>query len=179
MSNGEEKIIRKSIMTFGDYESGKSSILHAHQYNEGKKDNQTTISLDFYTKKITTSDLTVIFKIFDTSGFERYRAISLIYAEKAHGIIFVYNVTSRTSFQNVDKWIEEACERCSKDTRLVLVGNKVELQSNIAVSTQEGQALADRHGMLFFETSKEDYGSIDRMFTALFNSIIASIDDVQ
>ena len=79
----------------------------------------------------------------DTAGQERFRTITSSYYRGAHGIIIVYDISDRESFDNVKQWLSEidryACENVNK----LLVGNKSDLASKRAVSTEQGQELAE------------------------------------
>eukprot|EP00349_Pseudokeronopsis_sp_Brazil_P000744 CAMPEP_0202958434 /NCGR_PEP_ID=MMETSP1396-20130829/2787_1 /ASSEMBLY_ACC=CAM_ASM_000872 /TAXON_ID= /ORGANISM="Pseudokeronopsis sp., Strain Brazil" /LENGTH=125 /DNA_ID=CAMNT_0049676515 /DNA_START=125 /DNA_END=502 /DNA_ORIENTATION=+ len=95
--------------------------------------------------------------IWDTAGQERYKTITSNYYRGSHGIIFVYDVTSRESFESVEKsWLREALEFFPEnDVIMMLVGNKIDLGSRV-VSRQEGQEMASRNGMMFIETSAKN-----------------------
>lgn len=85
-------------------------------------------------------------QIWDTAGQERFRTITSSYYRGAHGIIVVYDVTDRTSFQNVKQWLGEidryACESVNK----MLIGNKADLVDKRTVDFNEGKELADSIG---------------------------------
>jgi small GTP-binding protein len=75
----------------------------------------------------------------DTAGQERFRTITSSYYRGAHGIIIVYDITDRESFDNVKQWLNEidryACENVNK----LLVGNKSDLDSKRQVDTSEAK----------------------------------------
>ena len=101
------------------------------------------------------------------AGQERYRTITSNYYRGSHGIIFgkhsrtlthtVYDVTSRDSFISIEEnWLKEALEYFPEnDVIMMLVGNKIDL-GNRAVTKQEGEAMARKHGMMFIETSAKN-----------------------
>ena len=96
---------------------------------------------------------TIKLQIWDTAGQERFRTITSSYYRGAHGIIVVYDVTDIESFNNVKQWLHEidryACENVNK----LLVGNKSDLTTKRAVTTEQAKEFADSLGIEFLETS--------------------------
>ena len=96
---------------------------------------------------------TIKLQIWDTAGQERFRTITSSYYRGAHGIIVVYDVTDIVPFSNVKQWLHEidryACENANK----LLVGNKSDLTTKRAVTTEQAKEFADSLGIEFLETS--------------------------
>lgn len=55
-------------------------------------------------------DERVKISLWDTAGQERYRALTGIYFRGALGIIFVYDVNDRDSFEGLERWKQQACK---------------------------------------------------------------------
>ena len=85
-------------------------------------------------------------QIWDTAGQERFRTITVSYFKGAHGIVLVYDVTERDSFENIQHWVHQIRENANERVRLILVGNKCDRRSERVVSTSEGEALAKQRG---------------------------------
>jgi Ras-related protein Rab-1A len=98
----------------------------------------------------------------DTAGQERFRTITSSYYRGAHGIIIVYDITDRESFDNVKQWLNEidryACENVNK----LLVGNKCDMDSKRQVEYEEAKAFADERGIPFLETSAKDSTNVEK-----------------
>merc|ERR1712032_836716 len=101
-------------------------------------------------------------QIWDTAGDERFRAITSSYYRGAQGIIIVYSVADRGSFNHVTHWNDEIEKYAAEGVNRLLVGNKCDLER--VVSNEEGQGLADTLGMKFLETSATDAISLDLAF---------------
>jgi Ras-related protein Rab-1A len=122
-----------------------------------------TIGIDFSTtrfKKIIDGMTHDIFlRIWDTAGQERYRTLTSSYYKRAHGIIFVYDVTDQKSFDNVQSWLYDVQNAlghdCIKNKNLIfmLIGNKTDLVKDRVISYETGNKLAIANSMLFFESS--------------------------
>merc|ERR1711879_884123 len=89
--------------------------------------------------------------IWDTAGQERFRTLTSAYYRGAQGVILVYDVTDRSSFEHVSEWLKEVDIFTTKENVVkVLVGNKIDLESGRMVSREEGREFAKEHQMLFF-----------------------------
>ena len=114
-------------------------------------------------------------QIWDSAGQEKYRAISKQYYKKANGILLLYDVTSRESFQNIKKWIRDINNNIVMKPFLILVDNKIDLERK--VTQQEGEELAQKYNVLFFETSAATGKGIEETFQALVENIMRSYDE--
>ena len=103
-------------------------------------------------------------QVWDTAGQERFRTITASYYRGSNGIIIVYDVTSRDSFDHVSYWIKEIDRLATPDVCKLLVGNKTDLTEKRVVTTEEGKALANQFGVAFLETSARDNSNVEEMF---------------
>ncbi|KAI8384980.1 ras family-domain-containing protein [Radiomyces spectabilis] len=163
------------IVIIGDSGVGKSNLLSRFTSNEFNLESKSTIGVEFATKNLKIEEHTIKAQIWDTSGQERYRAITGAYYRGAVGALLVYDITRQSSFQNVDHWLKELREHCDNDISLMLVGNKSDLADNRAVSTEEAKEYATDLEMLFFETSALDATNVDVAFQTIFQRIYDKI----
>ena len=98
-------------------------------------------------------DRTVRLQIWDSAGQERFRSLIPSYIRDSSVAIVVYDVTSRGSFTNVSRWIEDVRVERGSDVVIMLVGNKTDLSEKRLVSTDDGERKAREDGVLFMETS--------------------------
>ena len=101
--------------------------------------------------------------VFDTAGQERMRSITKSYYRQAMGVILVYDVTSQTSFDDVEQWIRKIDENAKEDLLKILVANKID-KDNRVISTQMGIELADRMKMTYCEASALTGFGLDNIF---------------
>ncbi|GFS41066.1 RAB GTPase homolog A1C [Actinidia rufa] len=85
-------------------------------------------------------------------GPGRYRAIISAYYRGAVGALLVYDVTRHATFENVMRWLKELRDHTDPNVVLMLIGNKSDLQHLVAVSTDDGKALAERESLYLMET---------------------------
>ncbi|PIN04742.1 GTPase Rab18, small G protein superfamily [Handroanthus impetiginosus] len=159
------------VLLTGDSGVGKSSLLLSFISNcqQFPQDLSPTIGVDFKIKLLTAGGKRLKLTIWDTAGQERFGTLMSSYYRGAHGIILVYDVTRRETFMNLSKtWAKELERYCTNpDCIKILVGNKVDRDSEKAVTTEEGIALAREHDCLFLECSAKTQTNVKQCFTDL------------
>ena len=118
-------------------------------------------------QKMYVEDKIIILNLWDTAGQERFKSLIPSYIKDSAVAIVCYDVTSRESFQSIDKWIEDARALRDDDVLLILAGNKSDLGDRRQVSFDEGQQYAERMNLLFFETSAKTGQNIKTLFNEL------------
>ena len=142
-----------------------------------------TIGVEYKSKIFEVYDKKVKATIWDTAGAERYRTITSNYYRGSHAVIFVYDVTERNSFDNIEKyWLKEVKEYFPNTQEIVmmLIGNKIDVADERKVTENEGEELARRNGMMFIETSAKERIGVNEAFEEVVNKVIESpmIDEV-
>jgi Ras-related protein Rab-1A len=127
----------------------------------------STIGVDFKIKTLEVNGKTVKMQVWDTAGQERFRTITASYYRGSNGIIIVYDVTNRDSFDHITYWMKEIERLAAPDVVKILVGNKCDLVEKRVVSAEEGQAVATRYGIKFMETSALTSSNVDDAFTEM------------
>eukprot|EP01084_Bolivina_argentea_P124723 220994_1 len=159
------------LLLIGDSGVGKSCLLLRFADDTYTESYISTIGVDFKIQTIDLESKTIKLQIWDTAGQERFRTITSSYYRGAHGIIVVYDVTDRDSFQNVKQWLHEidryACENVNK----LLVGNKSDLEEKRAVPFEEAKEFADSLGIEFLETSAKNADNVDNAFMTMAGQI--------
>ena len=118
---------------------------------------------------------TIKLQVWDTAGQERFRNITTSYYRGSNGIIIVYDVTDRASFDHVTFWLKEIDRLASAEVVKMIVGNKIDKKEDRVVSRQEGQMLAKQYNVGFIETSAFSGRNVDKIFLELTQSM----EDVQ
>ncbi|BAT94610.1 hypothetical protein LR48_Vigan588s000500 [Vigna angularis] len=163
------------VLLIGDSAVGKSSLLLSFISNSNSiHDLSPTIGVDFKIKFFTVAGKRLKLTIWDTAGQERFGTVISSYYRGAHGIILVYDVTRRETFTNlIDIWAKEVeLYSTNHDSIKILVGNKVDKESERAVSKEEGMALAQQHRCLFLECSAKTRENVQQCFNDLSLKIL-------
>lgn len=166
------------ILLIGDAGVGKSSILL--QFTDGYfNDNlQSTIGVDFKVKVMDAAGpdgrpKRVKVTIWDTAGQERFRTLTSSYYRGAQGIILVYDVARKETFDSLGMWLQEV-EQFSmgggKEVVKLLVGNKVD-QPRV-VQRDVANEWAHSRGMLFMEASAKTKEGIAQVFNEVVQKVL-------
>ena len=178
MTDNNQKIeyIFKFIIV-GNAAVGKSNICFRFTKGEFSEKYQATIGLDFSYKNLTIGNKNYRIQVWDTAGQECFKSISRGYYKSSVCALVVYDITNIESFNNILTWIEECQNNGPKSITLVLVGNKSDLENNRVISYEEGEDLANRFNMKFYETSACTGKNIDKLFYETTEKIIKGIEN--
>ena len=151
--NNENKVNKINLITLGDGQVGKTSLIFRYIDNVYSSNYLSTIGIDykFKNEKLSNGEIVNV-KLSDTAGQERFRSIAKNFLMKADGIILVYDITNRLSFNNLENWFNDINEKASEKP-IILIGNKLDLERK--VDTEKGIQLAKKFNkeIKFFETS--------------------------
>ena len=164
------------IIIIGDSGVGKTSLLSKYIKGVFPSSPLPTIAIEFATKIIQIKEGGFIkAQIWDTAGQEKYKSITSHHYRKAVGGLIVYDITKRTSFDNVLQWLSDLKNNADKGCICALVGNKIDLVEKNhrirEVSEDEGKLLAKKYEMLFYETSALSNQSVNDAFEDLLQEI--------
>ncbi|KAJ6798376.1 ras-related protein RABC1 isoform X1 [Iris pallida] len=161
------------LLMIGDSGVGKSSLLLRFT-SDSFEDLSPTIGVDFKIKMVTIGGKKLKLAIWDTAGQERFRTLTSSYYRGAQGIIMVYDVTRRDTFTDLsDVWAKEIdLYSTNQDCIKMLVGNKVDKESERVVTKKEGIDFAREYGCLFLECSAKTRVNVEQCFEELVLKIL-------
>jgi len=172
MTSGEKDNMVAKILTIGESGVGKTCILLRYTDNKFIKHHLTTIGIDYKTKDVNINGKSIKLKIWDTAGQERFRNITQQYYKGADGIVLVFDLTDRNSFEKIREWMKQIQSYTQRDSiAIVLLGNKCDAE-NKAVSSKEANDIATEYKMKFFETSAMNNINIEESFKELSTEIM-------
>ena len=166
MADEEYDFIFK-VLLLGNSDVGKSSLIL--RYVDGTWSNTfiPTIGVDFKVKTIEVDNKKIKMQIWDTAGQERFRTVIASYFKGSHGVLLIYDVTNKTSFKQLESWLEIIENNASEDILKILIGNKIDLEEDREVTKEEGQSFANMHNIQFMETSAKMNTNVNEAFEAL------------
>ncbi|XP_038836665.1 ras-related protein Rab-37-like isoform X1 [Salvelinus namaycush] len=162
-----EDLMHKTIMV-GDSGVGKTSLLV--QYDQGKfipGSFSATVGIGFTNKVVTVDNVKVKLQIWDTAGQERFRSVTHAYYRDAQALLLLYDITSKSSFDNIRAWLTEIHEYAQKDVVIMLLGNKTDMAGERVIKREEGEKLAKEYGVPFMETSAKTGVNVELAFLAV------------
>uniref|UniRef100_G1U095 Ras-related protein Rab-12 n=1 Tax=Oryctolagus cuniculus TaxID=9986 RepID=G1U095_RABIT len=129
--------------------------------------------VDFKIKTVELRGKKIRLQIWDTAGQERFNSITSAYYRSAKGIILVYDITKKETFDDLPKWMKMIDKYASEDAELLLVGNKLDCETDREISRQQGEKFAQQiTGMRFCEASAKDNFNVDEIFLKLVDDIL-------
>lgn len=149
MSGKEE--VRVKLLIIGESYVGKSSLLIQYVDEEFSVSHTTTIGVEYKQKVMQLEEGSCIrVQIWDTAGTTRYNTITPNYYRNVDGILLVFDITNKKSFEMVNFWIKEVNEKTDvSKIDLLLVGNKIDLQESREVDTSTAAKVAEQIGIVY------------------------------
>lgn len=146
----DEEYEQRKVVVIGDSNVGKSSILHREKFGYLEELNATTQPSTFRT--VYNHERNVLINYWDTAGQEKYRSFTPFYVRGSHGVVFVYDVTAKNTFDDLNMWYE--CVYSVETPAVsVVIGNKIDLMDKIEVDREMARKWASEHRSEFFECS--------------------------
>ncbi|XP_063068364.1 ras-related protein Rab-26 [Engraulis encrasicolus] len=167
-TSGEFYDLAFKVMLVGDSGVGKTCLLV--RFKDGAflaGSFISTVGIDFRNKVMNMDGVKVKLQIWDTAGQERFRSVTHAYYRDAHALLLLYDVTNKSSFDNIQAWLTEVHEFAQKDVVLMLLGNKADATHDRVVKREEGERLAKEFGVPFMETSAKSGLNVELAFTAV------------
>ena len=165
------------IIIIGDSGVGKSNFLFRFIHGQFSKIYYPTIGIDYKSKIVVLpkSKKTIKLQFWDTAGEERYRSLNKLYFQRVQGIILMYDITRRESFEGLDSWTKLIYDNVDY-VPILLLGNKVDdADNNRIVRVTEGQSYANDNGFLFYETSALNGKNVENSVFSLCQKIIDNL----
>ncbi|CAL9109864.1 ras-related protein RABA5e-like [Musa acuminata AAA Group] len=173
MEDAEQYLFK--IVIIGDSAVGKSNLLSRYARNEFNLHSKATIGVEFQTQSMEIDGKEVKSQIWDTAGQERFRAVTSAYYRGAVGALVVYDISRRTTFDSVPRWLQELNTHSDTAVAKMLVGNKCDLEDIRDISIDEGKSLAEAEGLFFIETSALDCTNVKKAFEIVIREIYNNI----
>ena len=159
------------VVLVGDSFVGKTNIMSKYLKNEFQEDSKATVGVEFGAKQFKIENHLVKAQIWDTAGQERYKAITSAYYKGAKGAFVVYDITRKSSFESIEKWVNDLTSTADKKLTIVLIGNKSDLEGQREITKEEGQEKANKLDVAFLETSAFSGENLDKAFEMMVNEI--------
>ena len=161
------------IIVIGMEGSGKTNIIQAAINNPFQENNKSTLASSFISKKFTYGKKKYHIDIWDTAGQEKFKSLTKLFIVDSKIVIFVYDITQRKSFEELDHWIKIAKDALGDFPVYAIFGNKKDLYSEEEVAEGEGQKLAEEIDAYFKLTSaKTERESINEYIEELIKMFI-------
>uniref|UniRef100_A0A3Q3JUQ7 Uncharacterized protein n=1 Tax=Monopterus albus TaxID=43700 RepID=A0A3Q3JUQ7_MONAL len=167
------------IIMLGDSGVGKSSLLKRYTENLFLESINQTVGVDFYVHFLEVEPgVHVKLQFWDTAGQERFRSVTRSYYRNSVGVLLMFDLTNRASFDNIKEWHAEVCERVQPYKVLfILVGQKSDREAHgeRVVSREEVNKLAGQLGVPYVEASAKTGQNVRGPFELLARQIYQAL----
>ena len=176
----EKKTNHFKILILGDHAVGKSCFIIRYTDDTFQDVYLSTIGMDCKYKDINLENgKSIRLQIWDTAGQDRFRSLTKNLYKGASGIILIYDISQRKTFDNVKGWIESIKEEVSSKVLIVLVGNKIDKIEEREVKKVEGEDLAEELKLPFYECSALTGENINNVFLGLARKLVETKEKVE
>lgn len=167
------------LILIGDSTVGKSSLLK--HFTDGKFSEvcDPTVGVDFFARLMEVkSGVRVKLQLWDTAGQERFRSITRSYYRNSVGVMIVFDITKRQSFENVSSWLAEAKFHIEPHKAVyMIVGHKSDCDTGRQVTYREASQFAQVHGLRYIETSAKNGQNVEEAFLTIAKDIYQLLEE--
>ncbi|KAF2483056.1 ras family-domain-containing protein [Neohortaea acidophila] len=159
------------LVFLGEQSVGKTSLITRFMYDSFDSTYQATIGIDFLSKTMYLEDRTVRLQLWDTAGQERFRSLIPSYIRDSSVAVVVYDISSKKSFEQTRKWVDDVRSERGNDVIIVLVGNKTDLGERREVTAEQGEEEAKKNNLMFVETSAKVGHNVKALFKRIAQAL--------
>lgn len=169
--NNDVEYKRMKIITLGETDVGKTCFILKYVHNTFQDVFLSTVGVDYQIKFLQLEKDMYKIVFADTAGQEQFNAIAANSIKSANGIILMYNIANKKSFEKISDWMACISEFKDENFPILLVGNKCDLEKERQVSMEEGKKLAKHYNLIFMEVSNKEGKNVEEAAQAIINKI--------
>ena len=173
-STNEEPEINLKILILGDSSVGKTSLLLKYADGYFPTIYVATIGVEYKIKKININGADINLQIWDTAGQERFRSITKNFMKGADGIMYVYDITQKSSFDNLKSWIRSS-EESTEGFKKLIAGNKSDLEIDRVVQNESLTKYCEDKNIKGLEVSAKTGSKVNEAFETLARLIVGKM----
>ena len=153
------------IILIGNSGVGKTSITNNAVKNVFFESYKATIGMEIFSLFVKVNHIIIKLQIWDTCGQEIYRSLISNFYRNSSLAVIVYSIDKKNSFKDIELWLKELRLHSSPDIKIILIGNKSDLDYKREVTYEEGaKYLEDERIMSFYETSAKTGDNVKKLF---------------
>ena len=167
----DEKI---QLIIIGESNVGKTSLIRRYTNNLFNTNHLETVGIEFNTREEKINNKIIKVKIWDTEGQEIFQSLTKNFYRKADGIIIVFDVGNKESFEKLHDWIKSVYDNIDsyREMHLIIVGNKNDLEENRQVTQEEGVKLSEYFEIPYFEASAKNGNGVRTFMMKIIEDVI-------
>jgi Ras-related protein Rab-8A len=174
--SGKQTAKNIKLLTIGDSAVGKTCLISQFARDSFNPNFITTIGIDYKIKEVDIDGSKYKLLIWDTAGQERFRTITTSYFRGCQGILLVYDITVKKTFDNVSNWMDQIIQvNDGQHVCKILIGNKCDMVTERKVTEAEGKKLAEEYKIPFMETSAKDNINVQEAFLHITKDVVSGL----
>ena len=153
------------MIVIGDSGVGKSCLTNKATKNVFEESYNATVGFEFFTFNIKINNKIIKLQVWDTCGQELYRSLITNFYRNSSLAIMVYAINNKESFENIDMWLKELRTHSNPDTKVFLIGNKIDLENERVINREQAEEYSNQnHFNLFMESSAKTGFNAQKIF---------------
>ena len=167
----DEKI---QLIMIGESSVGKTSLIRRYTKNLFNENHLETVGIEFNSKEENVNNKILKVKIWDTAGQEIFHSLTKNYYRKADGIIIVFDVSNKESFEKIHDWIKSVHDNIDtyKEIQIIIVGNKNDMDEERQVTKEEGIKISEYFEIPYFEASAKNGNGVRTFMMKIIGDIV-------
>ena len=146
------------IIVIGDSNVGKSCLTNRAAKDKFSSDYSPTLGFEFRTFSTNIENKIIRLQVWDTCGQEVYRSLISNFYRNSSLAMMVYSINSKESFLNINRWLKEIKINSNPDIKIILIGNKADLENEREVTYEEAKKYKEENQILYFEETSAKTG---------------------
>ena len=163
--------IKLKISLIGNAGSNKTDLMLKYADNYFPESHAATIGVEYKTKTIIMNNIRITLNIWDTAGQERFKSITRPFFNNTDGVILVYDITNKRSFEGIESWMKEL-ESCNGEIKKIIAGNNCHLENRREVKRDTLNEYCNKKNIKGIEVSSKDGTNVSECFEMLVKLII-------
>ena len=172
----ENSDITLKLLIVGGSGVGKTNFLNMFLNNKFNQNYFSSTGIDLQNKIMNIKNKKVRIQIWDTAGQEKYKSITKNLFLKVMGALVLYDITNEESFTKLKEWVELIKEECGRHIKILIIGNKSDLESQRAIDKEDAMKYANEEKVQYIECSSKTGENVEKAIIMLSEKILESTE---
>ena len=172
----ENSDITLKLLIVGGSGVGKTNFLNIFLNNKFNQNYFSSTGIDLQNKIMNIKNKKVRIQIWDTAGQEKYKSITKNLFLKVMGALVLYDITNEESFTKLKEWVELIKEECGRHIKILIIGNKSDLESQRAIDKEDAMKYANEEKVQYIECSSKTGENVEKAIIMLSEKILESTE---
>ena len=172
----ENSDITLKLLIVGGSGVGKTNFLNMFLNNKFNQNYFSSTGIDLQNKIMNIKNKKVRIQIWDRAGQEKYKSITKNLFLKVMGALVLYDITNEESFTKLKEWVELIKEECGRHIKILIIGNKSDLESQRAIDKEDAMKYANEEKVQYIECSSKTGENVEKAIIMLSEKILESTE---